>query len=66
VKNTDILIKLKPILNGFNSKQKIILSQIMSNNDYSFIDYKGDICIKTKEGEIYNLITFVKSKCNCN
>jgi len=66
VKNTDILIKLKPILNKFNSKQKIIASQLMLNSDYSFVEYRGDICIKTKQGEIFNFINFVKSKCNCN
>jgi len=66
VKNTDILIKLKPILDGFNSKQKIIATQLMSNSDYSFIEYREDICIKTKKGEIFNFISFVKSKCNCN
>ena len=66
MKNTDILIKIKPILEKLNSKQRIIASQIISSSDYSFIEYNGQICIKTKEGELFNFLAFVKSKCNCN
>ena len=37
---------------------------ILMSKDYSFVDYQGNICVKTNEG-LYNFIEFVKSKCNC-
>jgi hypothetical protein len=57
---------MKPILEKMNLKQRSIATQIMLSSDYSFLEYKGEICIKTKEGELFNFLDFVKSKCNCN
>jgi hypothetical protein len=57
---------MKPILEKMNLKQRSIATQIMLSSDYSFLEYKGEICIKTKEGELFNFLAFVKSKCNCN
>lgn len=62
--NTDILVKLEPILKSFNSKQKKIAMDMLLINEYSFLEYNGLICIKTKEG-VYSFSDFVKSKCNC-
>jgi hypothetical protein len=56
---------MKPILEKMNLKQRSIATQIMLSSDYSFLEYKGQICIKTKEGELFNFLDFVKSKCNC-
>jgi hypothetical protein len=66
MRNADILVKIKPILENMNLKQRAIATQIMSSSDYSFIDYKGQVCVKTKEGELFNFSDYVKSKCNCN
>ena len=66
MRNADILVKMKPILEKMNLKQRSIATQIMLSSDYSFLEYKGEICIKTKEGELFNFLDFVKSKCNCN
>jgi len=66
MRNADILVKMKPILEKMNLKQRSIATQIMLSSDYSFLEYKGQICIKTKEGELFNFLDFVKSKCNCN
>lgn len=66
MRNADILVKMKPILEKMNLKQRSIATQIMLSSDYSFLDYKGQICIKTKEGELFNFLDFVKSKCNCD
>jgi hypothetical protein len=66
MRNADILVKMKPILEKMNLKQRSIATQIMLSSDYSFLEYKGEICIKTKEGELFNFLAFVKSKCNCN
>jgi hypothetical protein len=57
---------MKPILEKMNLKQRSIATQIMLSSDYSFLEYKGEICIKTKEGELFNFLAFVESKCNCN
>jgi len=65
MRNADILVKMKPILEKMNLKQRSIATQIMLSSDYSFLEYKGQICIKTKEGELFNFLDFVKSKCNC-
>ena len=66
MRNADILVKMKPILEKMNLKQRSIATQIMLSSDYSFLEHKGQICIKTKEGELFNFLDFVKSKCNCN
>ena len=66
MRNADILVKMKPILEKMNLKQRSIATQIMFSSDYSFLEYKGQICIKTKDGELFNFLDFVKSKCNCN
>jgi len=66
MRNADILVKMKPILEKMNLKQRSIATQIMLSSDYSFVDYKGQVCVKTKDGELFNFLDFVKSKCNCN
>ena len=66
MRNADILVKMKPILEKMNLKQRSIATQIMLSSDYSFVDYKGRVCVKTKDGELFNFLDFVKSKCNCN
>ncbi len=62
--NSDILIKLNPIISKLNPRQKKIAMDILYDNQYIFAEYQGSICIKTKDG-LYNFLDFVKSKCNC-
>lgn len=66
MRNADILIKLSPIIETFNIKQKMIANQLLSSSEYHFVEFMGEMCIKNKNGEIFNFVNFVKAKCNCN
>jgi hypothetical protein len=66
MRNADILIKISPIIETFNIKQKMIVNQLLSNSDYSFVEFMGEMCIKDKNGDIFNFVKYVKAKCNCN
>lgn len=62
--NSDILIKIAPLLEGLNTKQRMIANQLILNTDNHFLDFNGEFCIKTKDG-VFNFVNYIKSKCNC-
>jgi hypothetical protein len=64
--NSDILIKLKPIFERLNLKQRAIANDILSNKKYLIGEYKGEIVVRDMYGDVYSFYEFIKSKCNCN
>jgi hypothetical protein len=62
--NSDILIKIAPLLERLNTKQRMIANQLILNMDNHFLDFNGEFCIKTKDG-VFNFVNYIKSKCNC-
>ena len=64
--NADLLIKVSEILPKLNTRQREIATNLISSSEYSILGYNGDLCIRDKDGNIFNFVLFVKSKCNCN
>jgi|LauGreDrversion4_2_1035121.scaffolds.fasta_scaffold492718_3 hypothetical protein len=63
--NSDILIKLKPIIERLNIKQRAILNQYLSDSRYLLGEKDGKVVIRDIDGDVYSLYEFIKSKCNC-
>jgi hypothetical protein len=66
MKNADILIKVSAILPTLNVRQQGIVTQLLSSSEYSILEYNGELCVRDKDGNIFNFVLFVKQKCNCN
>jgi hypothetical protein len=64
--NSDLLIKVSEVLPNLNIRQREIATQLLNSPEYSILDYNGDLCIRTKNGDIFNFVLFIKQKCNCN
>lgn len=64
--NSEILIKLKPVFERLNLKQRAIANEILSSKDYLIGEYKGEVVVRDKGGDVFSFYEFVKSKCNCN
>ena len=63
--NADILVKLKPIIERLNIKQRAILNQYLSDGRYLLGEKDGKVVIRDTDGDVYPLYEFIKSKCNC-
>jgi hypothetical protein len=64
--NSDILIKLKPIFEKLNLKQRAIANSFLSDKRYLIGEFKGQVVIKDIDGDVYSFYDFIKAKCNCN
>jgi|LauGreDrversion4_2_1035121.scaffolds.fasta_scaffold981223_2 hypothetical protein len=64
--NSDILIKLKPVFERLNLKQRAIANNILSDKKYLIGEFKGQIVVRDTDGDVYSFYEFVKAKCNCN
>jgi len=63
--NAEILVKIKPVIERLNIKQRAILNQYLSDSRYLLGDMNGKVVIRDLDGDVYPLYDFIKSKCNC-
>lgn len=66
MRNAEMLIKVSEVLPNLNIRQREIANQLLNSSDYSILEYNDQLCVRDKDGNIFNFVLFVKEKCNCN
>jgi len=56
-----LINRISELMKSLSPKQKMILSKIIESKEFKIIDYNGQLTIKTKTGDLYELIRYIKA-----
>jgi len=59
--DADLINRISELMKSLSPKQKMILSKIIESKEFKIIDYNGQLTIKTRTGDLYELIRHLKS-----
>lgn len=56
-----LINRISQLMKDLSPRQKIILSQIIESKSFKIIEHSGTLMIKTKTGDLYELIRYIKA-----
>jgi FixJ family two-component response regulator len=59
--DADLINRISELMKSLSPKQKMILSKIIESKEFKIIDYNGQLTIKTRTEDLYELIRYLKS-----
>lgn len=62
----ELIGKISLVLDDMNVSQRIIAMDMISSNEYSFLERNGKVHVKTPDGELVDFLSYVKNRCNCS
>ncbi len=56
-----LINRISQLMKDLSPRQKIILNQIIESKSFKIIEHSETLMIKTKTGDLYELIRYIKS-----